>query len=201
MRACPSRCWPGSPRSRTRSSRRGKRSPPRWAVISTRAELDQYETRVASHASFEPEPRRLAGFKSLDCVELTVENLEHTMSAPGPRRGPDHPARRPRRRRTARPAPSPPPRLNPSSRPSPPIPPSPTHRTGRCTHGHLRRRRQRRHAWMPITTRTPPPFTRTCRCCTSRGVPTPKSSAMWSMSPSSSGTYRRAACTWNAASR
>ncbi len=50
----------------------------------TRDELKDYETRVVSHASFEPEPRRLAGFKSLDCVELAVENLEHTMSAPGP---------------------------------------------------------------------------------------------------------------------
>ena len=54
------------------------------ARLLTRAELDRYQNAVVSHSAFEPEPRRLAGFKSLDCVELTVQNLERTMSAEGP---------------------------------------------------------------------------------------------------------------------
>jgi hypothetical protein len=35
-------------------------------------------------AAYEPQPRRLAGFKSLACLELTVWNLERTMTAEGP---------------------------------------------------------------------------------------------------------------------
>jgi len=54
------------------------------ARLLTRSELDRYESLVVSHATFQPEPRRLAGFKSLDCLELAVENLERTMSAVGP---------------------------------------------------------------------------------------------------------------------
>jgi hypothetical protein len=47
-------------------------------------DLERYENQVTHHAEFQPEPRRLAGFKSLDCVELMVMNLERTMSAEGP---------------------------------------------------------------------------------------------------------------------
>ena len=47
-------------------------------------EAEKYQGQVLSYATYEPEPRRLTGFKSLDCLELMVMNLEHLMSAEGP---------------------------------------------------------------------------------------------------------------------
>ncbi len=47
-------------------------------------ELEKFQSLVVSHATYEPDPRRLTGFKSLDCLELMVMNLERTMTAEGP---------------------------------------------------------------------------------------------------------------------
>jgi len=54
------------------------------ATVLGRDVLERFEGLVANHAEYEPQPRRLAGFKSLDCLDLTVWNLEHIMSAHGP---------------------------------------------------------------------------------------------------------------------
>jgi lipopolysaccharide export system protein LptA len=54
------------------------------AGVLTREECARCQGLVADHAAYEAEPRRLAGFKSLDCLELVVENLERRMSAYGP---------------------------------------------------------------------------------------------------------------------
>jgi lipopolysaccharide export system protein LptA len=54
------------------------------AGVLARDEWTRFQGPVADHASYEPQPRRLAGFKSLDCMELTVWNLERIMSAYGP---------------------------------------------------------------------------------------------------------------------
>ena len=37
---------------------------------------DKYQGQVVAHATYRPAPRRLTGFKSLDCLELMVENLD-----------------------------------------------------------------------------------------------------------------------------
>jgi hypothetical protein len=50
----------------------------------TKDEAEKFQSQVVGHSSYEPEPRRLTGFKSLHCLELMVENLERKMSAEGP---------------------------------------------------------------------------------------------------------------------
>ncbi len=47
-------------------------------------EVEKFQGQIVSHATYEPEPHRLTGFKSLDCLELMVMNLERLMSAEGP---------------------------------------------------------------------------------------------------------------------
>jgi lipopolysaccharide export system protein LptA len=54
------------------------------AALLARADVQRYQDQVTAHAAYEPQPRRLAGFKSLDCVELVVQNLERSMIAEGP---------------------------------------------------------------------------------------------------------------------
>jgi hypothetical protein len=54
------------------------------AKLLTKDEAERYQSLVVGHASYEPAPRRLTGFKSLDCLELMVENLDKRMSAEGP---------------------------------------------------------------------------------------------------------------------
>jgi hypothetical protein len=54
------------------------------AAVLTRDEMQRVQGLVVDQAAYEPQPRRLAGFKSLACLELTVWNLERTMTAEGP---------------------------------------------------------------------------------------------------------------------
>ncbi|HEX5273585.1 MAG TPA: hypothetical protein VFW33_23980, partial [Gemmataceae bacterium] len=50
----------------------------------TKEQVEKFQGQVIGHAAYEPTPRRLTGFKSLQCLELMVMNLERTMSAEGP---------------------------------------------------------------------------------------------------------------------
>ena len=85
---------PEGPGLRQQRPLRGRR---RQAAGQGRAE--KYQGQVVSHATYEPDPRRLTGFKSLDCLELMVMNLERTMTRRGAGRAAHRAARRRRPRR------------------------------------------------------------------------------------------------------
>jgi hypothetical protein len=47
-------------------------------------DAERFQGTVVGHATYTPTPRRLTGFKRLECLVLVVENLDRSMTAPGP---------------------------------------------------------------------------------------------------------------------